>query len=493
MAQNMAQNIVAELFGLSPNQVQQQQQANINQQAWQYANADPFARATAGMYQGGAGLADLGAGMLGMVNPQVQEAKRREATLSQIDYQTPEGILKGAELARQRGDYQTQIRLQAYADQKQNEEVDLALKKAHAKYYEQSRTGGGQSQLSAKQAIAYNNALKYYLDLDYPPDQAREMAMQEAKKVAEFFGQQGMQQNQGAVQPSLVPGIGQTNIQPATLQGQMTTEDLQTIRQDALKNGDTATVQSVDAMLKGKTTLPQMTKSQATQAIAEAKARGEKVPAILSAAAAATEGGKTGIEIYTKQYHAADAADKVVQQTDDLLNQLRTGDVNTGISADLRTGISRMQALLGGKDAAKNATDTQIADVMMGSQVFPLIQSLGIGARGMDTPAEREYMRKMLTGELGLEKGTLIKMAEIRKEAAQKDIEKWNKNVDEGNLDAYFKNVGIPKRKFGEQKEKKQEESLPAMPPPSQHAGRIIKDTNTGIRYKSDGSKWVRQ
>lgn len=117
----MANDIVSGLFGLSPMQVQQQQQQRIASQAQQYAQQDPFQRASAGMYQAGAGLAGMGAGLLGLQNPEVAAAQQREALLGQIDMQTPEGILKGAELARQRGDVKMQIQLQALAQQKQSE------------------------------------------------------------------------------------------------------------------------------------------------------------------------------------------------------------------------------------------------------------------------------------------------------------------------------------------------------------------------------------
>ncbi|MFK5282133.1 hypothetical protein ACI3PL_21495, partial [Lacticaseibacillus paracasei] len=82
--------------------------------------------------------------------------------------------------------------------------------------------------------------------------------------------------------------------------------------------------------------------------------------------------------------------------------------------------------MLGGKDAAKRATDTEIANAMMGSEVFPLIQSLGIGAKGMDTPAEREFMRSVLTGSITLEKDTLLAMARMRKSELEKSIIKWD-------------------------------------------------------------------
>src|SRR3990167_6909285 len=89
----MANDIVAGLFGLSPYQVQQQQQAAIQQQAQAYAQQDPFQRAAAGMYQGGAGLGMLGAQAAGMVNPEVEAAKQREAIMGGVtDMQTPQGL-----------------------------------------------------------------------------------------------------------------------------------------------------------------------------------------------------------------------------------------------------------------------------------------------------------------------------------------------------------------------------------------------------------------
>jgi hypothetical protein len=86
---------------------------------------------------------------------------------------------------------------------------------------------------------------------------------------------------------------------------------------------------------------------------------------------------------------------------------------------------------------------------MMGSEVFPLIQSLGIGARGMDTPAEKDFLRSVLTGSLKLEKGTLLKMAQLRKEALQGGVDSWNSSVDSGSRDRFFETTKIPKAKLG--------------------------------------------
>jgi hypothetical protein len=82
---------------------------------------------------------------------------------------------------------------------------------------------------------------------------------------------------------------------------------------------------------------------------------------------------------------------------------------------------------------------------MMGAAVFPMISSLGVGARGMDTPAEREFMRSVLTGSISLNKGTLVEMAKIRKNIEKRALDKWNKRVEKGELDRFFEATGIPK------------------------------------------------
>ena len=122
----MANDIVAGLFGLSPYQVQQQQQAAIQQQAQAYAQQDPFQRAAAGMYQGGAGLGMLGAQAAGMVNPEVEAAKQREAIMGGVtDMQTPQGLRALAAKFQAAGMTQ-----QAYISAAKANEVEAVQQKA---------------------------------------------------------------------------------------------------------------------------------------------------------------------------------------------------------------------------------------------------------------------------------------------------------------------------------------------------------------------------
>ena len=114
----MAQDIVSGLFGLSPYQVEQQQRQGINQQAAQFAQMPAVQRGVMGLYQGGAGLANLGAGMLGLENREVAQAKAREAALSGLDMSSPEAIMQRAQQIQ---DPRLKMQLQMLAQQKMAE------------------------------------------------------------------------------------------------------------------------------------------------------------------------------------------------------------------------------------------------------------------------------------------------------------------------------------------------------------------------------------
>jgi hypothetical protein len=123
----MAQDIVSGLFGMSPFQVEQQQRNQINQQASEFARMPAVQRGVMGLYQGGAGLANAGAGMMGMVNPEVEQAKMREQALSGLDMSSPESIMQRAQ---QITDPQLKMKLQMLAQQKMAERQKMQAEAA---------------------------------------------------------------------------------------------------------------------------------------------------------------------------------------------------------------------------------------------------------------------------------------------------------------------------------------------------------------------------
>ena len=173
----------------------------------------------------------------------------------------------------------------------------------------------------------------------------------------------------------------------------------------------------------------------------------DKLPEHEEAAATAKKTGEKNVE----QHDTAENAVANVSKIDSLIAHIDSSEAITGIGAETIKNIERVKVILGG-DPSK-VEDTELLDVMMGSEVFPLIKTLGLGARGMDTPAEREFLRSVLTGQIQLNKGTLRKMAQLRRDIAQRIVTKWNKRVDDGELDNYFKASGREKQKLGAKEE----------------------------------------
>ena len=146
---------------------------------------------------------------------------------------------------------------------------------------------------------------------------------------------------------------------------------------------------------------------------------------------------------------AAQAASANIQKIDSAIELLKTGDPTTGFGAELRNNIDRARALFANDiKAGKKVADTQILDALLGSDVFSMIQSLGIGARGLDTPAERDYLRQVMTGTIQMDNKALIRLSEIRRNIETRAIEKYNTQLEKGELNKYFETQGIKPEKI---------------------------------------------
>tara|TARA_B100000953_G_C17970454_1_gene405957 strand:- start:21 stop:1136 length:1116 start_codon:yes stop_codon:yes gene_type:complete len=142
----------------------------------------------------------------------------------------------------------------------------------------------------------------------------------------------------------------------------------------------------------------------------------------------------------------------------DILEQDTANDVTpfTGIFQPMLTQASRVITSLGLDTKFKDEIDavkanpndrrakdilyeklvrTEITKVMTGSDVFPMISSLGIGARGLDTPAERDFLISVMTGLPTMTIDTLKIMTKFRLKMYLDGLEKYNRKVESG----YFK------------------------------------------------------
>lgn len=158
---------------------------------------------------------------------------------------------------------------------------------------------------------------------------------------------------------------------------------------------------------------------------------------------------KFGVEENTKIYVSGQTAVRNIAKINETLNLIEKGDPTTGIGADLINNVNRTKLLFtDSKKKINQVSDTELLNSLLGADVFPQIGALGIGAKGLDTPAEREFLRQVMTGTINMNKETLVRLTNLRKKYEEKSITEYNRAVEEGQLDPLFKEGGLPKRKL---------------------------------------------
>ena len=144
----MAENIVAGLFGLTPEMYGEQQRKSALQEGITLAQLDPAARGAALTYGGARGLGTAIGGAMGVEDPQLKLISTRNAIAKQIDQSNPESILKGAQMLAQMGDQQGSMALAQLARQAQSE---MALTQQRRAAEQSSLATAAKTQLSVRQ------------------------------------------------------------------------------------------------------------------------------------------------------------------------------------------------------------------------------------------------------------------------------------------------------------------------------------------------------
>jgi len=129
------------------------------------------------------------------------------------------------------------------------------------------------------------------------------------------------------------------------------------------------------------------------------------------------------------------------EKTNNVLKTLNLRDkdgnrkVNVGFFATMKQGFDKVFAAFGSQEAMEDASGTEMLEALLGSDVFPLIKSLGIGARGLDTPAEREFLQKVMTGTIKMEGDALEQLTRMRQKYSAMAIDEYNGRVTEADED----------------------------------------------------------
>lgn len=134
----MADNMVASLFGLTPEMYGEQQRRSALNEGITLAQLSPSARGTAMIYGGAKGLGNAIGGLMGVEDPMLNRITQQDQLLRGLDFTNPESLLEGAKIANQMGNRQAAFALTDYA-RKQASEIAQA----------QQRLAAGQASLAA--------------------------------------------------------------------------------------------------------------------------------------------------------------------------------------------------------------------------------------------------------------------------------------------------------------------------------------------------------
>jgi hypothetical protein len=126
------ENIVAGLFGLTPEMYGEQQRKSALREGIDLAKLTPGEAGAAMTYAGARGLGGAIAGALGVEDPQLKLITARQQIIGQLDQTDPESILKGAQMLAQAGDQQGAMALAQYARQAQSEMAQAQQRRAAA-------------------------------------------------------------------------------------------------------------------------------------------------------------------------------------------------------------------------------------------------------------------------------------------------------------------------------------------------------------------------
>ena len=170
--------IVNSLFGVTPESLQQQREAALQQQAQQYAQLSPMQAAQAGFYTAGNRLGGAIGGMLGAQDPQMAKAAALQNILKQADTTTPEGLATLAQTLGQQGFGQQAMQVmdqarQARLQTAQTQKAELSVAQEEALRKELSNLGPDATETDIMKAVTkYGSADKVLATLQASSDRA---------------------------------------------------------------------------------------------------------------------------------------------------------------------------------------------------------------------------------------------------------------------------------------------------------------------------------
>lgn len=256
--------IVNSLFGVTPESLQQQREAALQQQAQQYAQLSPMQAAQAGFYTAGNRLGGAIGGMLGAQDPQMAKAAALQNILKQADTTTPEGLATLAQTLGQQGFGQQAMQVmdqarQARLQTAQTQKAELSVAQEEALRKELSNLGSDATEADIMKAVTkYGSADKVLATLQASSDRAaarqQQLNLAQAAADAKVEAARVAGANQQELERLRIEGKKEVAALAAGLKASTSgiTQELQTQRLEDLKAKAADKKQAADAATQGR-------------------------------------------------------------------------------------------------------------------------------------------------------------------------------------------------------------------------------------------------
>jgi hypothetical protein len=455
----MAESQIAGLF-MTPDMYRQQQAQADRMRAMEYAQLAPEQRAAMGFYSAGQGLGRVAGSLLGAQDPQLQRIAEQQRLLQGLDVADPDSLMQAARQASQAGNVPLAMQLAQQASQ-----ATQARDAAEQRRYQLAQLQAQEQQrrlTAAAQGVAAGAAEE--IPTLYGAPAAQGTYMDDEGNVMPGAGSK-LSVDIQRVAPQLI-ALGAPGM--AALKQLMDFQKSMVEPTQVLKAGDIlVTTQNGREVARGpEARTPEAKRSSFAQRLIEeglepnspefqqrmrqfneaetaGKARGTGTTVVMPPSSKAENAyaahvGKITADRDTSMIETAESVAATLPKMFETRQLLETGNLNTGILADYQQIISRSKAkFLNDKQAGRVVNDTEYLNALLGSDVFPQISALGIGARGLDTPAEREFLRQVITGTIQMDRETLKRMTNFRINAAERAVENFNKRLNAGEFRQY--------------------------------------------------------
>jgi len=404
----MAENIVAGLFGLTPEMYGERQRVGALQEGIDLAKLDPVTRGAAMTYAGAKGLGGAIAGAMGIEDPQLKLISARNSIFQQIDQSNPESMMQGIKMLSQMGDNQGAMALADYYRNAQGQMAQtqqrLAAGTASLAQAARERIQGIDKDIQiANELSTIQDTLDQLKDQPSSPERDRAMNLLTTRFTE-------LQRLTSKVEKQVTPNIKTVGVAEGSKKAVLL--DVNADQLFTYEIGD-------DGKQYRKPYVGRVDRVTSKTEV------GVKLPEQEKSFESGLGAGQSK-KILEDKTAALDAS--AILETNQVAKNLLKSGVITGTGANFFVGLNSalQQAGLdfGYADAASNS---QAYVSAMGANVGRLIKQFGAGT-GLSN-ADREYAEKMAGGQITLTESALRKIIDINDRAANRVIDLHNRNV----------------------------------------------------------------